>query len=88
MSDIRQSVKQSGVTPRHIQHPGKLRWRRVARGLSLARAAEAAGCSKSHLSKLEHGQDPASVDLLVRLAGVYGCEITDLMPREPDGAVA
>lgn len=70
------------------QDPRQLRRRRVAAGLSLTQAASEAGCSVSHLSKLEHGDGNASPPLLAKLAGVYGCQISDLMPAEPGGAAA
>jgi transcriptional regulator with XRE-family HTH domain len=74
MSETRQPVKQGSLTDPH-----GLRRRRYAKGLSLTEAATRAGCTKSMLSKLEHGVTGASPPLLARLAGVYGCEITDLM---------
>lgn len=72
--------------PRHSQDYRRLKWRRRASRLSLTEAARRAGCSKSHLSKLEHDQDSASPDLLGRLADVYGCDVTDLMQPEPGTA--
>jgi transcriptional regulator with XRE-family HTH domain len=72
--------------PRHSQDYRRLLWRRRASGLALTEAAARAHCSKSHLSKLEHDQDTASPGLLASLAGVYGCEITDLMQPEPGAA--
>jgi transcriptional regulator with XRE-family HTH domain len=75
--------------PRHAQDYRRLIWRRRAAGLSLTKAAAQAGCSKSHLSKLEHDEDSPSPGLLASLAGVYGCDITDLMQPDPgtDGEV-
>lgn len=75
--------------PRHAQDYRRLIWRRRASGLSLTEAAVRAGCSKSHLSKLEHDEDSPSPGLLESLAGVYGCQIRDLMQPEPgtDGEV-
>lgn len=70
------------------QHPARLRWRRVASGLSLTEAAREAGCSKAHLSKIEHGNDSASPELLAKLAALYRCEVANLMPDEPDGKAA
>jgi DNA-binding Xre family transcriptional regulator len=94
MSDRPQSVKQEKRTSGHNQyegplnqHPARLKWRRVAKGLSLTGAARAAGCSKAHLSKLEHGQDSVSPELLAKFAALYECEIRDLMPDVPNGVM-
>lgn len=62
--------------------PARLRRRRVAARLSVTAAAQAAGCSKSHVSKLEHGEDNASPEQLGRFADAYGCTVEDLMPDE------
>ncbi len=88
MSQSRQPVKRSDVAPEYNQDPRRLKRRRVAKGMSLTTAASKAECSKSHLSKLEHGHDGAGPELLGRLAAVYGCEIEDLMPPEKAKAAA
>ena len=83
MSDTDQPVK-GPEQPKELSHdPSRLKWRRYAAGLSQAGAATAAGCTKSNISKLEHGEHGASAELLGALARAYGCEITDLMPPEP-----
>lgn len=88
MSQSQQPVKRLGETPEYNQDPRRLKRRRVAKGMSLTTAASKAQCSKSHLSKLEHGHDGAGPELLGRLAAVYGCEIEDLMPPETNGVAA
>lgn len=79
-----QSVKRSG-TDRGLAHdPRKLRRRRFEAGLSITKAALAAGYSKAHLSMLESGEDhSASPECLRELARVYECKIADLLPDEP-----
>jgi transcriptional regulator with XRE-family HTH domain len=84
MSDIVQSVKRQRRDPETLkQDPRKLKRRRVAAGMSLTEAAQRAPCSKPHLSNVENGYDGASPRLLAKLAGLYGCQIVDLMPDEP-----
>lgn len=83
MSDTDSPVKRT-EQPKELSHdPERLVWRRYAAGMSQVAAATAAGCTKSNLSKLEHGEHGASAELLSRLAEVYGCQITDLMQPEP-----
>jgi transcriptional regulator with XRE-family HTH domain len=82
MSQSQQPVKPDGGNIEYNHDPRRLKRRRVAKGMSLTRAATSAGCSKSHLSKLEHGHYGASPGLLAKFAEVYGCEIVDLMPAE------
>jgi transcriptional regulator with XRE-family HTH domain len=47
---------------------------RIARGLSLERLADRAGCAKSYLSEIENGRRPAppSVEVLGRIEGALG----------------
>lgn len=51
---------------------------RVARGLSLAEAARAAGLSTSFLSVVEHGRSDIAIGRLMRLMEVYDARISDL----------
>jgi transcriptional regulator with XRE-family HTH domain len=64
----------------------RLRRRRVAKRLSVTTLAGMAGCSVSYLWQLENGDYSASPELLGRLADALDCDITDLMPPEPDTA--
>lgn len=88
MSDDARSVKRAGQ-PRGISpDPRRLKRRRMAAGLSQMTAARTVGCSKANLSQLEHGVHGAFPELLARLARAYGCDITDLMPDEPEEKAA
>lgn len=64
----------------------RLRRRRVAKRLSVTTLAGMAGCSVSYLWQLENGDYSASPELLGRLADALDCDITDLMPPEPNTA--
>ena len=52
----------------------QIRRLRLAAGQSLAALAEAGGCSKSHLSRIESGLSSPSIALLARIAGALGTE--------------
>jgi transcriptional regulator with XRE-family HTH domain len=66
-------------------HPERLKWRRFAAGLNGPQLAAKAGYTKQHISKLERGEINASAECLARLAEALGCQVTDLMPDEPQG---
>jgi transcriptional regulator with XRE-family HTH domain len=84
-----QSVKENGQNGDLAHDPRKLRWRRIAAGLSVTEAAAGAGYSKAHLSMLESGaHHSASPECLRELARVYQCRIRDLMPDEPKAGAA
>jgi len=57
----------------------RLRALRARRGLTLAELAEQTGISVSTLSRLESGGRRPTLDLLVRLAGVYRASLDDLV---------
>ncbi|WP_217423971.1 helix-turn-helix domain-containing protein [Agromyces sp. Marseille-P2726] len=61
-----------GVAPR-------LRALRARRGLTLAELSEPTGISVSTLSRLESGGRRPTLDLLIRLAGVYRASLDDLV---------
>jgi transcriptional regulator with XRE-family HTH domain len=61
-----------GVAPR-------LRALRARRGLTLAELSEQTGISVSTLSRLESGGRRPTLDLLIRLAGVYRASLDDLV---------
>ena len=61
-----------GVAPR-------LRALRARRGLTLAELSEHTGISVSTLSRLESGGRKPTLDLLIRLAGVYQASLDDLV---------
>lgn len=70
------------------QDPKRLRRRRVAAGMTVTELATKAKCSVPYLWQLENGDYSASAPMLARLAQALGCEITDLMPPEENGAAA
>ena len=84
------NVKSRAKPDTTSQDPRRLKRRRTMSGLSLTDVAHRAGISKGHLSDLENGYVGASAPMLGKLAGVLECEITDLMPPDPDenGAAA
>jgi transcriptional regulator with XRE-family HTH domain len=62
----------------------KLWYRRNAAGLTVTALADAAGCSKGYVSRLENGQRTnPEAGTLAALAKALGCQITDFMPPEP-----
>lgn len=82
MSDADIPVKKPGQ-PKELSHdPRRLKRRRLAAGMSQVAAARAAGRTKSHLSKLEHGAYGASPELLGTFAALYGCRLADLVPAQ------
>ena len=72
-----------GVAPR-------LRALRTRRGLTLAELSEQTGISVSTLSRLESGGRRPTLDLLIRIAGVYRASLDDLVgaPQIADPRVA
>ena len=62
------------------QLSGRLRALRVERGWSLQRAAEVCGVSKAMLGQIERGESSPTVALLWRIAGGFGCALSDLLP--------
>ncbi|MEU3224111.1 XRE family transcriptional regulator [Streptomyces sp. NPDC006976] len=72
-----------GVAPR-------LRELRRGRGLTLEAAAQRAGLSPAHLSRLETGRRQPSLPMLLQLARIYGTTVSELlgeMPPERDAIV-
>ena len=65
------------IARRLSQH---LRALRAERGWSLQRAAEACGVSKAMLGQIERGESSPTVALLWRIAGGFGCALSDLLP--------
>lgn len=70
------------------QDPKRLRRRRLAARLTITELAGRAGCSVPYLSQLENGDYSASPKLLGALADALGCDITEIMPPEQNGAAA
>lgn len=65
-----------GVAPR-------LRDLRRGRGLTLETAAQRAGLSPAHLSRLETGRRQPSLPMLLGLARVYGTTVSELLGEAP-----
>ncbi|GEO39373.1 transcriptional regulator with XRE-family HTH domain [Skermanella aerolata] len=66
-----------------IEHDGvRLRNYRVMKNITLTKAANLCGVSKSELSKLESGARPVRPDHVIKLAGVYGITPLDLLTPE------
>lgn len=59
-----------GLNIRHYRH---------TRQLTQCRLAEMAGCSVDTLSRLEHGTQAPSVQLLFRLARALNCHVHELL---------
>lgn len=57
----------------------RLKWLRGQRGMTLSALAEAAGISKSTLSRLENGQRRPSLELLLPLAHAYRVPLDELV---------
>lgn len=56
--------------------------------MKIREAAGKAGISIGFLSELENGYKSAGVDTLASLADAYGCDIEDILPREPNEVAA
>ncbi|MBH0242841.1 helix-turn-helix domain-containing protein [Streptomyces cavourensis] len=65
-----------GVAPR-------LRELRRGRGLTLETAAQRAGLSPAHLSRLETGRRQPSLPMLLGLARIYGTTVSELLGEKP-----
>lgn len=60
----------------------KLRWLRERNGLTQANLAQRIGlASHSHIAKVESGQDRPSLDLVIRIASLFGVT-TDYLLRD------
>lgn len=62
--------------------------RRIAAGLTQMQLAERSGLSDATVCRIENGTVAASVESLAALAAAFNCEITDLMPAEPEAAAS
>jgi transcriptional regulator with XRE-family HTH domain len=67
----------------------RLRELRATRGWSLQQAADACGVSKAMLGQIERAESSPTVALLWRIAGGFGCPLSELLPAlAPAGAAA
>jgi transcriptional regulator with XRE-family HTH domain len=69
--------------PTRERRPSFLRQWRKHRGLTLETVGAEIGMDGTNLGRIEKGQVPYSQDLLEQLADMYGCEIADLLVRDP-----
>ena len=60
----------------------KIRKERLRRGISMARLAEIANLSVSHISKVEAEQCEIGLRALLKIATALGMEVTELLPDE------
>ncbi len=60
----------------------RIRKERLRRGLSMARLAEIANLSVSHISKVEAEQCEIGLRALLKIATALGMEVTELLPDE------
>ncbi|MFJ1847757.1 helix-turn-helix domain-containing protein [Streptomyces sp. NPDC088146] len=61
----------------------RLRDLRRSRGLTLETAAQRAGLSPAHLSRLETGRRQPSLPMLLGLARIYGTTVSELLGETP-----
>lgn len=78
----------AGLTSREIS--SAIRARRLERDLSQAQLAELADVSRHFIIRLEHGQDGASLDVVLRVLAILGLDLTfaaaDAAPMHRDAA--
>ena len=60
----------------------KIRKERLRRGLSMARLAEIANLSVSHISKVDAEQCEIGLRAVLKIATALGMEVTELLPDE------
>lgn len=58
-------------------------WRKMKPGRTLEMVASQLGMSQPQLGRIERGDQPYNQDLLEALAELYGCEVPDLLMRDP-----
>jgi transcriptional regulator with XRE-family HTH domain len=77
------------ATKRETSQDGRrLKRRRLIAEMTIRQLSGKAGVSIGSISMAERGLQSLGVDALARLAGALGCDIADLLPDEPNGAVA
>ncbi|WP_456015376.1 helix-turn-helix domain-containing protein [Methylorubrum populi] len=69
--------------PKRTRRPNYLRQWRKYRDLTLAGVGAEIGMDGTNLGRIEKGEVPYSQDLLEVLADLYGCEVSDLLVRDP-----
>lgn len=63
-------------------------WRRLKHGRTLEQVAEQLHISQPQLGRIERGDKPYNQDLLEALADLYGCDVPDLLWRDPSDPAA
>jgi transcriptional regulator with XRE-family HTH domain len=69
--------------PKRERRPNFLRQWRKHKGLTLEAVGAEVAMTGPNLGRVEKGEVPYSQDLLEQLADIYGCEIADLLVRDP-----
>ena len=64
----------------------EIKVRRVKQGIQQTALAEMLDITQTHLSNIENGAKPCSIDLLIRLSEIYGVSLDYLvLGRDVDG---
>ena len=58
-------------------------WRKMKQGRTLEVVAAELHMTQPQLGRIERGDQPYNQDLLEKLADIYGCEVADLLMRDP-----
>lgn len=58
-------------------------WRKSKLGRTLEQVAHELHISRTQLGRIEKGQQPYNQELLEFLADLYGCDVPDLLMRDP-----
>ena len=73
------SVKRKKSIPSHrVAFGAAVRHRRDALGFSQERLAEAVGCHRNYLGRIERGEQNITMDMMARVARGLSCRVGDL----------
>lgn len=67
--------------PRERGNKSPITAARMAAGLTQGQLAEAIGCTQKDVSRWERGVYSPRIDVLVKMAGVLGCSLEDLIDK-------
>lgn len=56
-----------------------VRHRRLQFGISQEKLAEAVGCHRNYLGRIERGEQNITLDMMVRVAKALRCSVTDIV---------
>ena len=74
------SMKRKKGVPAHRQGFGAVvRHRRDVLGLSQEKLAEAVGCHRNYLGRIERGEQNITLDMMARVAKALKCGVFDLV---------